>query len=74
MLKQVWHCSRLIEDFEEGLGQSDLEEAAIGAHRQRLGRCQQCARVDDTEQRDLLLPDAQHRVIEGRKRRNMALF
>ena len=51
--------------FEEGLAEPHFYEAAISPDGQRLGRCQQSARVDDTQQRHLLPPDTEHRIVEG---------
>ena len=50
--------------FEECLRQPDLKESAVGTYRQSFGRSKQCSSVNDIEHCYLLLPDAEHRVIE----------
>ena len=51
--------------FEERLRKRHLDKTAVGSHGHRLCRAQQRPGVNDSQERDLLLPNLDHRVIES---------
>ena len=65
-----WHllsCAVILPKaiFEERLRQMDFRKFSICIHAYCDGRTEQSLRVDDMQQRNLLLPDFNHRVIES---------
>ena len=66
--RNFFACTIILPDtiFEESLGKLKLREASVGARFDRDWGVEQAMSVDDSQKRDLLLPDFDHGVVESR--------